>query len=351
MSKPKIVLMIGRAQSSVTGEILCKYAKFLTKHKSTHDFVLVCPAVKTHKSAEIIIDRLGIKPSHILLGRCLYSETHNPYSSWMDMHEKTDWFKDIDNIESIYLFGGLLMGALNRKKRPDLMTKFINSNASMRFVSICNYLVPTLQLIRLANKQNIPLHEFCYDPDEHSINLLDICPSKYTLSFGYDIPKYGMIQNRQWQYGLSLIPKQKVYDLVFGATFVTDARYIIYDKLKPLLDNLKPQLFIRHKLQDINSSIGYADYLDYIARSRFTLLIPAYDIATFSIFRMTESIMVDCLPLITEDVNTNDFIQSFALDKSIVDEITIPYSATKIDITDSRRLEILQYLKHKLCLT
>jgi len=117
--------------------------------------------------------------------------------------------------------------------------------------------------------------------------------------------------------------------------------------------NLNVKLFVRHKRLEIDTFINRDDYLDAISKSRYTLLIPPYDLKHFSIYRFVESINNDCLPLITSDVYIDDFVKSFGIDLEIINKLIVEYSTigNKVnEFSESERVELLEYFKTK-CLT
>ena len=54
--------------------------------------------------------------------------------------------------------------------------------------------------------------------------------------------------------------------------------------------------------EKVDNRLKYDEYLEKIKQSKTTLLIPAYDVNTFSMHRFVEAISVGCLPIIFEAV-------------------------------------------------
>jgi hypothetical protein len=76
------------------------------------------------------------------------------------------------------------------------------------------------------------------------------------------------------------------------------------------------------------------------------MCIQPYDPLTFSIYRMQESLHLDCLPLIHNTCNIEHIIDDFDLDKNVIEKLLVgdefqPFS-------EAERCDIIDYLKPKL---
>ena len=60
-----------------------------------------------------------------------------------------------------------------------------------------------------------------------------------------------------------------------------------------------------------NTYISQVEYYNKLSHSKFTLIIPSYDITTFSIIRFLEAISNRCLPLVLDTVNLTDLKNTF----------------------------------------
>lgn len=62
---------------------------------------------------------------------------------------------------------------------------------------------------------------------------------------------------------------------------------------------------------NIDTFIPRDEYLKYISKSKYTLIIPSYDRTQVSILRILESIHNNCIPLFTPDNNFDILLKSF----------------------------------------
>lgn len=363
MKKPKIVIAFFRPITKAAGTTLCKQAKYINRlYKDTHDFILIMPRVVTPALSNLVIATSGIIPSRIIYTAKRYKEDveSRKYNNWREFFRGEDWFKELDCVEKIFLFGGMLSSSSGICRKKNKFATILDTRGFMHFRSIGHYMAPLLQMMKLAKNSGAEFNEICYDPDENSVgsfNDAECSPDKYNLYFYYDIPRYGMKRLDCFHDELlELKSDEKTIDFVFGGSFVTDSRFMIYEKAENLINNFfeNKKLFIKHKKIGVNDEIPYAQYLEEIARARFTLLIPAYDVTTFSILRFAESLAQGCLPLITEDVVTNEFVQSYGIDPKMVEELRIPYdamyAARTYHMTEAKRKKLLNYFYKKVIL-
>ena len=91
------------------------------------------------------------------------------------------------------------------------------------------------------------------------------------------------------------------------------------------------------------------EYYNKLSKSEYTLIIPSYDISTFSIIRFLEAVMVDCLPLIYSLCDLTDLKRTFPDIFNIVERKLIVEDIRGIDdkmaeINDERK-SILDEIK------
>lgn len=97
----------------------------------------------------------------------------------------------------------------------------------------------------------------------------------------------------------------KTYDFVFGLTAFND-KYrsnIIKHISVNLTDSSK--FYYCEIVNDvkIDTRIPYDQYLKQVALSKTTLVVPSYDVSTFSIHRFVESIANGCIPIVDSNCN------------------------------------------------
>jgi hypothetical protein len=355
--RPSILIYIGRATTSSTGSALCIQAKTIVEqYRSTHDFVLVLARVKTAKVAKNVEQILNIKFKEIVLCRKEWSKHLDKleYNNWFEFIEAEDWFGHIKHIEQIYVVGGLLSATAGINRIKQKLNALLHTKSFMRFDAIANSVSVTLQLIKFANANAIKLNEICYDPDEFSINLFtDIRVNDYKLYF----PHYNMVRKDLLQTHFSqFIHKQydKDIDFVFGGSFVTKARHLLYDELVTYLSTIESEFsvksFVHNSKIKINTSVSYDEYIKHISRSKFTLIMRAYDPLTFSFSRFAEAIAVGCLPLIDHNVFIDDFIKSYEIDQEQINKLIVSTDSVleAVGINEESRLSLIAYFTTKI---
>jgi hypothetical protein len=270
---------------------------------------------------------------------------------WDEAYEKID-ITPLKDYKNIFIFGGLLSeGALlKRGSKLDGVFPF-RCRGQLKFVSVGVHICYTLALLKANREYGIPIHEVIFDPQELSIDLFHENyrpPKNYYLYHNYDIPKYNVKRLDTLQYYNKSNPQELVdkdYDFVFGFTIITKDRLPQLEKtnkITSMFENKK--LLITNKFTGEKNFIPRRDYLDLIKRSKYTLVIPAYDDKCMSILRIVESLDLDCLPLIEESCILGELEKSYDVDMSplIVD------SNFKL-FSEEERIRLLQYYKSKFC--
>lgn len=200
----------------------------------------------------------------------------------------------------------------------------------------------------------IPLHEIAYDQQELSLNLIHESfrpTSNYTLHHGYNHPKFGYnrLDSLQYfqlnQFRMEEVDLTKSIDFVFGYTVITKDRDSMFDEVKSIVSNFKNyNLYVHDKVNGTSNFLSRELYLEKIAKARYTLIIPPYDKESVSIYRILESIELDCLPLFHKDVNYKLIEDSFGVDLSrliLKDNSFEPF-------TEAERCDIITHLKQKM---
>jgi hypothetical protein len=137
----------------------------------------------------------------------------------------------------------------------------------------------------------------------------------------------------------------KSIDFVFGYTVITKDRNSIFTEVNEIVscfDNFK--LYVHDKVNGTSNFLSRELYLEQVAKAKYTLIIPPYDKESVSIYRILESIELDCLPLFHKDVNYKLIEESFNVDLSkliLKDNSFIPF-------TEEERCDIIKQLKTKM---
>lgn len=87
-----------------------------------------------------------------------------------------------------------------------------------------------------------------------------------------------------------------------------------------------------------------------LAKSRFTLIIPSYDITTFSIIRFVESVSHGCLPFVLDSCNIDALENDFLNFKEIIEKYLIVHNFKEIDrkiseISEKERINIIKEIQ------
>lgn len=359
--KPKIVIYLARGATGTLTRSLVEHLAFLREHSATYDFVYVTKN-KTFQCADFISEVTGLTfAQRISISDVWEKDIHsNVHPTWLDFIEKCDWFGHLENVKHIVLASSLLSEATGWTRRLRQVNKHVKVRNQMLFVSNSKPFSTILQLMKLAQKTGAHFHEIAYDPDEYSMDLLsDVVPlPKHTLYHGYDIPEYGAKRLDAIQYyllnsanpldAIFALEDKKEFDIVFGYTAVTPAREAFHDKVTGLLQKYSnTKTFVYHRSQNINTVVERPVYLDFIRRSKFTLMLPAYDTSQFSYIRFIESIHNNCLPLLGDDVVVDGFAKSYGFKATDFDSIRHNYKSIP-RISEKKRVETLEFFKDKL---
>ena len=366
-----IILFTTRPITSKYTKSLIEQMCILEEHQDKGHKIILWTPKKNMQNAEYIERVAGIRIDDMICyiddyKRCMTSPKPI-YDSWYEFLEKEDWISQFEDVAQIVVFGGMLSDASGLTREKNKFNAMLKTRNQMNFIANGSYLVGLLQLVKMSRERKIPLHEICFDPCENSLSqLTDYLPHELHCYHGYDWHDYDLKRLDSLQAYLEKeksvfddffgdYDKTKDIDLCFGFTVLTEHRYKQYDDVMAGLDanpDLNAKLFVRHKKLDIDDFVDRNTYLDHIERARYTLMIPPYDLKHFSIYRFVESIYNDCLPLITSDVHTDDFVKSFGISPEIINKITVDYGTigAKIsELTEDERIEILEYFK-RICL-
>lgn len=273
--------------------------------------------------------------------------------NWEEAYEKID-VSHLKDYSHLFLFGGILSDSSGLKRGKKRSFNFpVNDRGQINFLSVGVYLLHTLALLKANREFGIPLIEVVYDTQEVSLNQIhpDFRPrhDSYYLIHNYDIEDYSINRVDMIQYfydsevSFFVEDTSKDLDFVFGFTVITKERLAQLEKFKAISDKFEnSKLFIHNKIGGESTFIPRTQYLDFIRRSKYTLIIPPYDVKSISIFRILEAINLDCIPLIHSDCNVADLEKSFDIDLSeiIVDSDWKPF-------TEQRRNDIIAKLKEK----
>jgi hypothetical protein len=326
-------------------ESLIQQMKMIESNNSKIDFL---SSYKTDKPRKFVETKAGIViEKNLRVFTDFYYEKAINMSSWEEIYDalNVDVLKQYDDL---YLFGGLFSTASGLRRYEKRNFVFPKDSGQIKFESVALPCINVLAFLKANREFGIRLHEIVFDPLEMSIDLFhsDYAPTKnYYLYHGYDKPSLNMKRLDSLQYYLShqhvnFIEEQinKDIDITFGMTVFQNFRNKHYEDAKVVLNKFdKVKFYMMNKVTGEDTFIDRNEYLKEIARSKFTIILPAYDPTCFSIFRLLESLHNDCLPLLHKDCYLKDINQSYNTDLSelISDK---PFS-------ESDRIELLNKFK------
>lgn len=272
---------------------------------------------------------------------------YHVYDNWLEVYDTLD-ISSLPEFDKIIEVGS----ALSEGNRLQFgITNFDNlfmSKAQFKFISGRKQKENILLVYKIASKQNIKLKHFIIDPQEVNYNDFNFSGIKYERVFPYKSTKFDF--NKHNAFLNSYIESttfEKEFDFTFGYTILTQDRSNSTNYLNEVLNsisNLKTKIFLRDKYNNIDTFVKKDEYLDYIKKSRFTLIIPSYNEETFSAFRYIESIYSGCVPLILNTVDISE-----AKDSLYIPEELIVSAETILDtINTINREELLLKIKEKL---
>lgn len=254
------------------------------------------------------------------------------YKDWMQVYRGLDP-RPLKRFKTLFIMGGLLSTGSQLGRHLKRAEVFPHDRGQLRFQSQALNLINALWILKAHNDFSIPIHEWAIDPLELSLDRFhdDVAPkSRYQLYHGYDIPDYGArrLDNLQYFYERhpEPVPEDKPLDFVFGYTMLKGTSREAYRKdIQRVLKQFpsgRRKIFARDDAQGIDTLVCKADYLNALAQSKYTLVLPAYDQQQFSISRFQEALHVDCLPILHEDVNAKDVERSFRVDRKRCSQAT-----------------------------
>lgn len=331
-------------------ESLIQQMKMVESNNDSIDFI---SSYKTDAPKKHIENGAGIKiEKHFRNITEFYYDKAIHMSSWTQIYDalNVDFLKEYDDL---YLFGGLFSTASALRRYEKRNYVFPKDSGQIKFESVALPCIHVLALLKANREYEIRLHELVFDPLEMSIDLFhsDYVPTKnYYLYHGYDKPELNMKRLDSLQYYLNnqkrnFIEEQidKDIDITFGMTIFENFRHKYYEDAKVVLNKFdKVKFYLLNKVTGENTFIDRDQYLKEIARSKFTIILPAYDSTCFSIFRLLESLHNDCLPLIHKDCYIKDINKSYNTDLSEL--------ITDKPCSENDRIELLNKFK-KIFLT
>lgn len=156
------------------------------------------------------------------------------------------------------------------------------------------------------------VYQYALDPDEARLETVFNFKNFKRMFFNdndrqgaYFVPYYERMLAREY-YGLNV---DKVNDFCFHATANNDSRKYLQEQKHFLEDH--PGFDCHVKCVGERGTSTQREYMGVLQRSRFTMVVPAYDPTTFSWPRFFEAAACGCLPFVLNGCNLQDIRNIF----------------------------------------
>lgn len=300
----------------------------------------------TDRSSIFIEDNVGLDIQNNIYISETYTKLCKIIRTWDECYDLLD-VSNFSNYKNLIIYSGLFSTAAGFRRGTKRNFVFPKDSGQLGFHSVGKLIVGYLYMLKAHKEFGIPLHEVSRDPLEFNMDCVhpDYTPnSNYNLYHGYDIPRYNMKRLDTLQHyllnskTLFNVDNTKTIDFTFGMTLVSKERNYLMSDVKKMIGNFNNyKFYLLDKQNDTSTFLTRNNYLDKISNSRFTMILPAYDLTCFSIYRLIESLDRNCLPLIHKDCVIKEVEKSFNVDLSPL--------VTDIPFTEDRRLELLDIYK------
>lgn len=283
-------------------------------------------------------------------------ELYKIEKSWNDLGEKLlSTFSNylVDSVVDFYIFGGIIQRGATIS---DFVNYYKNNFKSSNHISTRIKLAKIFLYHNLIDKLKLNTYHVVFDPSE-----LDFSSGEnYTKYHNYDDSKLNLHRLDSLQYYLKYkeaeknISLTKSLDFTFGASIIHESRLDLHPVMEELISLneresykvLYVNKFIKEKY---NTFVERPEYLKLIQKSKYTLVLKAYEEYSFSASRFIESVYYRCIPLLWKDSNYH-LLESLGLDIKWLEENLVVSSIeeiqNKVKTLDWR--EISDFLYEKL---
>lgn len=196
------------------------------------------------------------------------------------------------------------------------------NNRMLNFIMIKKYF-EKIFFVKALSDLKIRVFQFVIDPQEVDFSKVN------TLTFPAGYKRLFILKNESakycpmYEYYLQTKAKkkkkersQKLFDLFFIASAVGNERSWLAklsEKVNSMANKQKMKIIFRifDSKENRSNRISQTEYYEKIGQSRYTLIIPPYDIKSFSIIRFFEAVNLGCIPLIYYKCNLKELEDTF----------------------------------------
>ena len=257
---------------------------------------------------------------------------------WVDGYTWKDYEQDvkdaIKDIDTFIIFGSTMFNNYNSKNSDlvdSLDRELDKDNYEFNLSFVSTRMVQQRYFICKLCK-NKKLIYVCLDPQECVLtDKFNTGLCAYILNRGNKkyVPSY---EKYMFKNGKDI---EKTVDFTFYGTALTEDRHYLVEQ-KDLLTSIRNS-DVGVIVKKDSTYVNQRDYYEKLARSKFTLIIPSYDVTTFSVIRFLEAVSNHCLPLVLDTVNLTDLQNTFPDIYNIVKKyliVNIKDIQSKIDSLD-----------------
>lgn len=283
------------------------------------------------KLYEIIIftTNSGNKLKYLLQDNCslVHLDEMTSKDNWIDKYNESVKIIKKYNISNMFIIKQTILQSYNYNNGTIIENYIQNWKINPKFSMNFNMMKTLYEKICFitAIAKTCKTIEFVIDPQQIQVN-------KY-INFEYGYKNFYILNKKEigleyanfyepYYYNTEKQDKQK--DFCFACTALTkDRKYIINceDKFK------KTWLIKIVKSNKTGKKLSQQEYYEWLKQSKYTLIIPSYDVSTFSIIRFVEALKYGCIPLIHIKCNLNDLkytfeeLYDYVNDKLIINKI------------------------------
>lgn len=271
--------------------------------------------------------------------------------NWDEVKKEIKNFLKQNSFDRIYVVGLPLYDTLNYDKFDSwnkLLEKTKEDNQySFNYCMTKTCTIPQILFIDECVNQNIEIISLIYEPQMPSLKKIyqnSKIKEYYILNKNDKNLKYLPFYERAMFINNEDISSNlKINELLFNCTVLTDDRKWILN-YKNVLEKYNCKLITNL----MKESVSQSEYYDQLSHSKYTIVIPSFDVSSFSIIRLLEALSVNCLPFIYKDCNLNDLKETFPKLFRFIEDFDLILNdfselENKIKLFEEVREDIIEY--------